>query len=76
MNYARKQATRSSLSPGDIVPRSGIYVLTHGNCASQEMEKILLAGQTFPPCRWCGSQVRFQLQHGVPHISEDRDFGR
>jgi hypothetical protein len=76
MNYARKRATLASLSPGDLVPISGIYGLKHGNCHSQEMEKIFLAGQTFTPCRWCGSQVRFQLQREVPHISEDRDFER
>jgi hypothetical protein len=75
MNHARK-AGRSLLNPGDGVPESGVYEVVHGNCESQELEMIFLAGQTFPACRLCGSQVRFQLKRAVPHISEDRDLKR
>jgi hypothetical protein len=73
MNHARK-AGLSLLMPGDIVPASGVYGVVHGNCESQELEMIFIAGQAFPMCRLCGSRVRFQLMRAVPHISEDRDF--
>jgi hypothetical protein len=73
MNYARK-AGRPVLNAGDGVPESGVYEVVHGNCESQELEMIFLVGQTFSPCRLCGSQVHFQLKRAVPHISEDRDL--
>ena len=73
MNYARK-IKRSVLCPTDVVPASGVYEVVHANCQSQELEMIFVAGQSFPACRLCGSQVRFQLKRAVPHISEDRDF--
>ena len=73
MDHARKMC-RCLFAPADIVPESGIYEVVHGNCESQELEMILLTGQTFPNCRLCGSRVRFQLIRGVPHISEDTDF--
>ena len=73
MNQARKAAVRV-LAPGDVAPDSGVYEVLHRNCPSQELQMIFLAGNKLPSCPYCGSEVRFQLQHAIPHISQDRDF--
>jgi hypothetical protein len=73
MNQARKLKP-DLLAPGDLAPESGVYEAVHGNCPSQELQMIFLAGQKLPLCAHCRSQVRFQLQRAIPHISQDRDF--
>ncbi len=35
---------------------------------------VVLKGETFPSCRGCGSQVRFELVEVVPHATHDWDF--
>jgi hypothetical protein len=73
MNLARKMSPRI-LKPGDPVPESGIYKLLHRDCPSRISEMILVAGDTIPPCRHCGTKLRLQLAHAAPHIYDDRDF--
>jgi len=73
MNHARKVAAHWFV-PGDLAPQSGIYEVMHNNCPSRELQMIFVAGQSLPPCPRCRSQVRFQLQRAIPHISQDRDF--
>ena len=73
MNPARK-VIAPQRKPGDVVPESGIYYVLHSRCTSDIREATFVAGQQLPPCRVCGSRVRFQLKQAIPHISEDRDF--
>ncbi|MBV9609139.1 MAG: response regulator [Acidobacteria bacterium] len=45
--------------PGNVVPESGIYVVTHKQHRPKH-HNLLLKGQKFPRCRTCGEAVRFQ----------------
>lgn len=74
MNPARRRAAQPRGKPGDVVPESGIYEVLHSRCTSDVREATFVAGQQLPPCRVCGSRVRFELKQAIPHISEDRDF--
>ncbi|PYX99596.1 MAG: hypothetical protein DMG64_19020, partial [Acidobacteria bacterium] len=71
MNPARKLVTQNQRKPGEAVPESGIYDVLHSHCTSDVRQATFVAGQQFPPCRVCGSRVRFQLKQAIPHISED-----
>lgn len=45
--------------PGNTVPESGIYLVTHRRHRPRH-QSLLLKGQRFPRCRTCGEAVRFQ----------------
>lgn len=49
-----------SYRPGQVVPKTGIYKVLHRNHRDPH-EGSLKAHETFPSCRQCGDQVRFQL---------------
>ena len=74
MNPARKPVIQQQRKPGDVVPESGIYHVLHSRCTPNVKQATFIVGQQLPPCRICGSRVRFQLKLAIPHISEDRDF--
>lgn len=46
--------------PGEVVPEAGIYKVLH-NRHREAHEVSLKADQTFPSCKKCGAQVRFEL---------------
>jgi len=46
--------------PGQVVPTAGIYKVLHRGHRDPH-EASLRADETFPSCRKCGDQVRFQL---------------
>jgi len=46
--------------PGDPVPKSGIYRVTHAG-HHYDHEVTCLSGISFPECRQCGERVRFSL---------------
>jgi hypothetical protein len=46
--------------PGETVQKSGIYRVLHQH-HRQPHEASCRAGEMFPPCRTCGSRVRFEL---------------
>src|ERR1041385_612256 len=48
--------------PGNIVPESGIYSVTHKKHRGAH-QNLLLKGQKFPRCRTCGEAVRFSPLH-------------
>lgn len=50
--------------PGDVVPESGIYRVTHDPHRLMH-EATLLDGQKFPMCRQCKHEVRFELRRAV-----------
>jgi hypothetical protein len=59
--------------PGDTVPHSGIYTVTHDNQHTQAHDVTCVYGKRFPPCRGCGAHPRFKLKYVAQHI-ESNDF--
>jgi hypothetical protein len=47
--------------PGEQVPASGVYLVTHVD-HRPEHAVTLLENEKFPPCAVCGDQVRFRLE--------------
>lgn len=74
MIQQKRARQRHALKPGDAVPESGVYEVTHEDCPSEPSQLIFIAGHEFPACRNCGPRVRFQLIRATPHIFEDSDF--
>ncbi len=62
-----------TFSPGENVPESGIYRVTHRRHRVPH-EITVLAGQKFPVCRRCGLQVSFELIRSAERPEEDRDL--
>lgn len=50
----------NSYKPGEVVPAAGIYKVLHRGHRTPH-EASLKASETFPSCRQCGDQVRFEL---------------
>lgn len=67
------------MSAGDKVGRAGVYRVLHRGHRPAHLS-ILQAGETFPACRSCGTDVRFEFiqplseSEEVEHIGYDRDF--
>ncbi len=62
-------------SPGDEVPRAGIYRVVHYAHRVPHLVSIQAEG-VFPPCRRCGDKVRFEPlaeAEGAP-LTSDVDF--
>jgi hypothetical protein len=57
--------------PGEIVPQSGIYTITHDPAhADMPHEVTVIRGRRSPTCRHCKS-IRFELAHAAAmHIGE------
>ena len=54
------------LRPGDSVPDSGIYVVSHSDPAHTVPHEVLAArGEIFPRCKGCEG-VRFSLKKSLP----------
>jgi CheY-like chemotaxis protein len=49
----------SRYKPGDAVPESGVYRVLHTRHRAPH-ESTLREGETFPACKKCGSDVRFE----------------
>jgi hypothetical protein len=60
--------------PGDKVPQSGIYKVTHDNVHHDEHEVTVVLGEPFPPCNHCGNHPRFTLVRPAHHVSEHEHF--
>ena len=60
--------------PGDKVPRSGIYAVTHDSVHIEGHEVTAVMGETFPPCNQCGSQPRFRLVRAANLIGTHEAF--
>jgi hypothetical protein len=53
--------------PGDIVPRSGVYLVDHS--PHRLMHEATLIGESrFPRCKKCKDSVRFRLVRAVEDI--------
>jgi hypothetical protein len=60
--------------PGDEVPRSGIYRVTHDKNHAAEHEVTVVYGKKFPPCNHCGNHPRFVLVRAAKHIDSSEHF--
>jgi len=60
--------------PGEIVPQSGIYTITHDQAhAYMPHEVTVIKGRRFPTCRHCKG-IRFQLARAAQHVGEIAHF--
>ncbi|HEY7402929.1 MAG TPA: hypothetical protein VIB39_05370 [Candidatus Angelobacter sp.] len=55
--------------PGEFVPASGVYRVTHDEHRLMH-EATLLGGDRFPLCRQCKRQVRFELRRAVANPNQ------
>ena len=58
---------------GEAVPSDGIY-RAHHNGHRLSHEVTLLAGEAFPPCVKCATDVHFELLREVARPRNDPDF--
>jgi hypothetical protein len=59
--------------PGDTVPESGIYRVTHDPKHAAAHEVTCVEGKTFPPCKNC-DHPRFVLVRPATHVKDQRSF--
>jgi hypothetical protein len=69
----RMPTVTKEFKPGDVVERSGIYLVTHDRVHTQKHEVTCVYGKKFPPCRGC-SHPRFELVHAAQHIEQNEHF--
>ena len=56
--------------PGQIVPQSGVYRITHdAQHPDMEREVTVIQGRRFPTCRNCKG-ISFELVHAAKHVGE------
>lgn len=67
--------TITPFRPGDRVPSTGIYTVTHYQHRMPH-EVFAVEGERFPTCRRCGERAHFTLLHEATRIDEDQDFTR
>lgn len=60
--------------PGDEVPKSGIYKVTHDE-HSKPHEVTCIIGKHFPPCNTC-IHPRFVLVRAAHHIENHKHFDK
>jgi hypothetical protein len=61
--------------PGDEVPTSGIYRVTHNPPHAEEHEIIGVRKKIFPPCKVC-KHPQFLLVYAAHHIENSEYFGK
>jgi YjzC-like protein len=65
-----EQAMAQQFRPGQIVPESGIYLITHDpQHADMPHEVTVIKGRRFPTCRHCKGSA-FELAHAARHVDE------
>jgi hypothetical protein len=66
----REDSVANEYRPGEIVPQSGIYKITHDrDHPDMPHEVTAVKGRRFPTCRHCKG-VSFMLVHAAQHIEE------
>ena len=72
---ASSPTSKDEFKPGDRVPVSGIYNVTHDKLDGDEHalphHVTAIAGMVFPPCRVCGAEVRFRLRQAAEPIESN-----
>ena len=59
--------------PGDVVPESGIYRVTHDPKHAAAHQVTCIEGKKFPPCKGC-DHPRFVLVKAAVHVNTQRSF--
>jgi hypothetical protein len=59
-----------SYKPGQTVPTSGIYQVTHDNRHTAAHEVTAVRGEPFPPCRNCGHGITYVLVRAAHHLPD------
>lgn len=67
-------AIGDTFKPGETVPHSGIYKVTHDTKHTAEHEVTCIYGKKFPPCHQCGQHPRFTLMKATQHIEQNEHF--
>jgi hypothetical protein len=67
-------STGDTFTPGQQVPKSGMYNVEHDLVHRDRHQVTCLYGETFPPCRQCGNNVRFTLAVAAIHVSSHEHF--
>jgi hypothetical protein len=66
----RRTTVAQEYGPGEIVPQSGIYTITHDpQHADMPHEVTVIKGRRFPTCRHCKGPT-FELAHAAKHVLE------
>ena len=60
--------TENKYRPGQMVPDSGVYRVTHASHRLMH-EATLLKGDRFPVCRQCKDGVRFELRRSIKNAT-------
>jgi hypothetical protein len=60
--------------PGETVPMSGIYKVTHDPNHAQPHDITAVKGEHFPTCNGCGDHPRFVLRVEAQHLKEHHHF--
>lgn len=71
----RSNFTVQTYRPGEEVPKSGIYKVSHRG-HHYDHEVTCVSGEQFPPCRECKEQVRFSLLVAAHAIGRHTHFHR
>lgn len=74
MEYGNMAKIGDVFRPGQEVPNSGIYLVTHDPAHEDPHEVTCVYGKRFPPCRDC-RHPRFELIRAARHI-ESHDLFR
>ena len=61
-------------SAGQRISDSGIYEVIHDRHHRANHQVMCTAGETFPGCSICGTQIRFELAIRAPSIHEEPCF--
>ena len=68
--FASEDSRGAGIQPGEIVPQSGIYTITHDPAhADMPHEVTVIKGRRFPTCRHCKG-ISFELAHAARHVGE------
>jgi hypothetical protein len=68
--FDRRTPVAQEYKPGEIVPQSGIYTITHDPAhADMPHEVTVIKGRRFPTCRHCKG-ISFELAHAARHVGE------
>ena len=70
---SQSEAEDSLFQPGDLVVFCGVYQVRH-RLHRFPHEVTMLAGETFPRCRYCALKVRFRLIRSAQRVELDYDF--
>jgi hypothetical protein len=74
VNDFQEDSMAQVYKPGQIVPHSGVYAITHDPVhADMPHEVTVIKGRRSPTCRHCKGVI-FQLAHAAKHASELEHF--